>query len=406
MATKIPLRATFDGSNNPTGIAEFQTNEFVPVSHGGTGLGTYSDNQILVGNTSNTLVPKTLTAGTGITITSGSNTMELSASIDVPSATPTVIGGITVQASSTSGLTLGIGEIDTHTTNANGSGYSLNDRLKINSGDKNSILQPSNLTGSGLALTTNMLQKGSGYSSTGSGVATLTAGSVTGVSIANGGTNYSNATEVATTGTYGTGLTVDITVTSGEITGITVNKGGSGYFVGDTISVSGGDSNATFTVSTVTGGIVVSGSIATAGSNYTQGTNQNTTGGNGTGLTVNTTVSGTSITAIDVSYGGSGYLVNDVITVSGGNTDATFTITEVKGNGSGYTVDFTANQAGDLVHAKQTDAAIQVGPGSGNNNVISYINVDKYGHISGSIDTKTISIDAQADAVAMAIALG
>ena len=43
---------------------------------------------------------------------------------------------------------------------------------------------------------------------------------------------------------------------------------------------------------------------------------------------------------------------------------------------------------------------------SGNNNVISYIYVDKYGHISGAIETKTISIDAQADAVAMAIALG
>ena len=131
MATKIPLRATFDGSNNPTGIAEFQTNEFVPVSHGGTGLGTYSNNQILVGNISNTLVPKTLTAGTGITITSGSNTMELSASIDVPSATPTVIGGITVQASSTSGLTLRIGEIDTHPTRHIIDSYFISDEVDL-----------------------------------------------------------------------------------------------------------------------------------------------------------------------------------------------------------------------------------------------------------------------------------
>ena len=92
MATKIPLRATFDNSNNPTGIAEFQTNEYVPVSHGGTGLGSYSSNQILVGNSSNSLVPKTLTAGSGITITDGGTTLELSAAAPIPTATSTIIG--------------------------------------------------------------------------------------------------------------------------------------------------------------------------------------------------------------------------------------------------------------------------------------------------------------------------
>ena len=72
MATKIPLRATFDNGNNPTGIAEFQTNEFVPVSHGGTGLGSYIANQILIGNSANNLVVKTLTAGSCLLYTSPS----------------------------------------------------------------------------------------------------------------------------------------------------------------------------------------------------------------------------------------------------------------------------------------------------------------------------------------------
>ena len=58
------------------------------------------------------------------------------------------------------------------------------------------------------------------------------------------------------------------------------------------------------------------------------------------------------------------------------------------------------------MHAKKTDNSIQVGPGSGNNNVISYLNVDKYGHIQGTIETKEIVIDAQSDAIAYSIALG
>ena len=406
MATKIPLRATFDNSNNPTGIAEFQTNEYVPVSHGGTGLGSYSSNQILVGNSSNSLVPKTLTAGSGITITDGGTTLELSAAAPIPTATSTIIGGITVQTSTSSGLTLGVGEVDTITTGLNGSGYHDNDRLKINSGGKNAILQPATI-GGGLIFTANILQAGTGYSQ-GTSVGTLTAGSVSGAAVQSGGTGYSNESNVTTTGTYGTGLTLDITTTGGEITGVTVNTGGSGYFAGDVISISGGDSNANATISSVAGGIFVSGTMQSAGTGYnsTQ-TNATTSGGNGTGLTVNTTIDGSGgVSGIVVNYGGSGYQINDVITVVGGNSDATFKITNIKGSGSGYTVDVSVIKTGDLVHAKKTNSSIQVGPGSGNNTVISYLNVDKYGHIQGTIETKEITIDASAEAVAMAIALG
>ncbi len=72
--------------------------------------------------------------------------------------------------------------------------------------------------------------------------------------------------------------------------------------------------------------------------------------------------------------------------------------------GSGYTIDITAIKLGDLVHSKKTDSNIQVGPGTGNSDVIAYINLDKYGHVQGAIQTK--QIDLQSDAIAMAIALG
>ena len=405
MATKIPLRATFDNGNNPTGIAEFQTNEFVPVSHGGTGLGSYIANQILIGNSANNLAVKTLTAGSGIIITDGGTTLELSSTAVIPIASTTTIGGITVQTSATSGLTLGVGEIDSNVTNQNGSGYGDNDRLKINSGNKDAILQPATISG-GLILTANLIHVGTGYSPTGTNVTTFTAGSISEVTLNAVGTGYTTATNVATTGIYGTGLTVDITAVAGEITTATVNTGGSDYYVDDVIIVSGGNTDANLIVSTVVGGIFVSGDMVSGGTGYSTATNVSTTGGNGTGLTVNTTVDGGSVINVAVNYGGSGYQVNDIITVSGGNTDATVKITNIKGSGSGYTLDITAVKVGDLVHSKKTDSSIQIGPGSGNNDAISYINIDKYGHIQGTIETKTITIDVQADAVAMAIALG
>ena len=53
----------------------------VGVAFGGTGQTTYTDGQLLIGNTTgNTLAKATLTAGSGITITNGSGTIEVAAS--------------------------------------------------------------------------------------------------------------------------------------------------------------------------------------------------------------------------------------------------------------------------------------------------------------------------------------
>ena len=53
----------------------------VGTAYGGTGQTTYTDGQLLIGNTTgNTLAKATLTAGSGITITNGSGTIEVAAS--------------------------------------------------------------------------------------------------------------------------------------------------------------------------------------------------------------------------------------------------------------------------------------------------------------------------------------
>ena len=69
------------------------------------------------------------------------------------------------------------------------------------------------------------------------------------------GTGYSNGTGVATTtGGSGTGLTVNITQTGGVIDTVAVNATGQNYSIGDVITITGGNGDATIEVLTVTPG--------------------------------------------------------------------------------------------------------------------------------------------------------
>lgn len=78
----------------------------LPVSNGGTGQTTYTDGQLLIGNTSgNTLTKATLTQGTGITVTNGAG------SITITNAGVTSIAGTTNQvtaSASTGSVTLSL----------------------------------------------------------------------------------------------------------------------------------------------------------------------------------------------------------------------------------------------------------------------------------------------------------
>jgi hypothetical protein len=66
-----------------------------------------------------------------------------------------------------------------------------------------------------------------------------------------GGTGYTDATNVATTGGSGTGLTVDITTTNGIVTNVVVNTAGDGYLLSETITITGGNTNATVNIASL-----------------------------------------------------------------------------------------------------------------------------------------------------------
>ena len=65
------------------------------------------------------------------------------------------------------------------------------------------------------------------------------------------GTTYVTATNVATTGGTGTGLTLDITVVAGAVTAVAINNPGNGYTALDAIIITGGDGLAATTVATI-----------------------------------------------------------------------------------------------------------------------------------------------------------
>ena len=86
-------------------------------------------------------------------------------------------------------------------------------------------------------------------------------GTVTATDTISGGSGYSGASGVATTGGSGTGLTVNTTVSAGAVTAVAINNRGQNYTDNDTITISGGGGNATFKVNGV-GGIPTIASVA------------------------------------------------------------------------------------------------------------------------------------------------
>ena len=151
-------------------------------------------------------------------------------------------------------------------------------------------------------------------------------GNVLGLNLTNGGTGYSNATGVATTGGSGSNLTVDVSIAI-----------------------------PTFT-------------LTAAGTGYSTATNVATTGGGGTGLTVNITSVNSSTGAIQglsINSPGLNYAASDLLTISGGTTSATITLTTlsngvisnlaINNGGSGYAVGNSIT-----VNAGDTNATAQV----------------------------------------------
>ena len=164
----------------------------VAVSNGGTGQTTYTDGQLLIGNsTGNTLTKSTLTAGTGISVTNGSGAITIAA---------TNLGTVTsVDASGgTTGMSFTGGPVTSSGT------LTLAGTLDVDNGGtgQTSYTDGQLLIGNS---TGNTLAK-----------STLTAGA--GVTITNG----SGSITISATGSGGTVTSVDV---SGGTTGLTTSGG-------------------------------------------------------------------------------------------------------------------------------------------------------------------------------------
>jgi len=78
------------------------------------------------------------------------------------------------------------------------------------------------------------------------------AASTSALTITAGGSGYTTATDVATTGGSGSGLKVSYTAAAGAVTVISaITVTGSKYAVGDVVTITGGGANATLTITEI-----------------------------------------------------------------------------------------------------------------------------------------------------------
>jgi len=262
-------------------------------------------------------------------------------------------GVATSSSGSGTGLTLnttvdGNGAITNVAINAAGSGYAIGETITIansNAGGASTVdtlvggtgyangtaIATTGGGGSGLTLnltTSNGVVTGAAINAAGSGYAvddTITivnanaSGAKTLGSISQGGTGYAAGSGIATTSAgSGTGLTVDVTVSSGVVSGVTINDDGSGYAADEVITIT--NANAT--------GAKTLGSIATAGTGYSAGSAIATTSsGSGTGGTVDITVGANgAVTGVTINDDGSGYAASEVLTITNANASGINTV--------------------------------------------------------------------------------
>jgi hypothetical protein len=228
----------------------------LPVANGGTGQTTYTDGQLLIGNsTGNTLTKATITAGSGITVTNGNGSITIASTSGGGSVTSVAASGgttglsftgspITGAGTLTLGGTLAIASGGTGATSASGARLTLS---AAGSGANSDITSLTGLTtalsvgqgGTGVATTPVngqlLIGNGSGYS-----VSTLTAGSGISVSNSAGGITISaTAGGGSVTSVSGSGGSTGLTLTGGPITTSgTLTLGG-------TLAVASGGTGAT-----------------------------------------------------------------------------------------------------------------------------------------------------------------
>jgi len=100
MTVKTPIRTVFNESNVATGLAEYQSGEFIGVEHGGLGVVTLTSNAILLGN-GTSAVQNSAIGISGTTLSStDSSLITIDEGLTVTGNT-TITGNLTVNGTTT-----------------------------------------------------------------------------------------------------------------------------------------------------------------------------------------------------------------------------------------------------------------------------------------------------------------
>ena len=140
MTAKTPIRTVFNESDVATGLAEFQTGEFIAVEHGGTGAVTHTANAILLGNGTSAIQGSSLQIS-GSTLSSSDSSLitindglSISGALTVSGTITGTISGATTSGNIQVGVT-GNNEIDTSSGNLTidsaGGTVSVDDNLTV-----------------------------------------------------------------------------------------------------------------------------------------------------------------------------------------------------------------------------------------------------------------------------------
>jgi len=140
MVAKTPIRTVFNESGTATGLAEFQTGEFVAVEHGGTGAVTLTSNAILLGNGTSAIQNSAIgISGTTLSSTDSSlitidEGLTVTGNLTVSGTITGTISGATTSGNIQVGVT-GNNEIDTSSGNLTldsaGGTISIDDNLSV-----------------------------------------------------------------------------------------------------------------------------------------------------------------------------------------------------------------------------------------------------------------------------------
>jgi hypothetical protein len=335
-------------NQNTTGTAANVTGT-VAVANGGTGQTTYTNGQLLIGNTTgNTLTKSTLTAGSGVTITNGGGTITIAATGSGSVTSVDVSGG-------TTGLTTSGGPVTTSGTitiagtliAANGgtgqTSYAVGDLLYASTTTALSKLAD-------VAVGNALISGGVGVAPSYGKIGLTTHVSGT-LPVANGGTGQTTYTDGQLLIGNSTGNTLTkTTLTAGS--GITVTNGAGTI----TIASTAGGGSVTSVGQTFTGGL-----ISVAGSPVT------TTGT--LALTVAGTSGGIPYFSSASTWATSAALAANAIVIGGGAGVAPATITT--GSGVVTAVGNAINTTGGLVTQSGTLAASALLLGGGSATAIT-----------------------------------